>query len=52
VEGEYKNGVVDETCENVGIPFDSPRLREFLRNKVVPIVDAGSREAWESITAG
>ena len=49
VEGEYRNGIVDHTCENVGIAFDSPRLRTFIRETVLPIVDPASRDAWESI---
>jgi hypothetical protein len=38
LEGEYKNNVVDHTCENVDVAFDSPHLRDFIRNTMLPIV--------------
>ena len=45
--GEYNSdGVVDWTCENVGIALDSPALRSFIENTVVPIVAPECRDAW------
>ena len=51
--GEYNQaGVVDWSCENVGVALDSPALRDFVRNVVMPIVAPECREAWESLLHG
>jgi hypothetical protein len=53
VAGEYnQDGVVDWTCENVGVALDSPALRNFVRNVVMPIVAPECREAWELLLHG
>jgi len=50
VDGEYNgDGVVDSSCENIGLPLDSPVLREFIRDVVLPIVAHECREAWEAL---
>jgi hypothetical protein len=47
VEGEYnKDGVVDWSCENIGVALDSPALQDFIRDVVLPIVAPESRDAW------
>jgi hypothetical protein len=47
VEGEYnEDGVVDWSCENIGVALDSPALQDFIRDVVVPIVLPESRDAW------
>ena len=48
--GEYNQaGVVDWSCENVGVALDSPVLRDFVRDVVMSIVAPECREAWESL---
>lgn len=48
IEGEYNDkGVVDYTCENIGLPFDSAALKEFNRHVLLPIVAPESREDWK-----
>ena len=50
VEGEYNgDGVVDWTCENVGIALDSPALRNFIEHVIVPIVAPECRDAWVAL---
>jgi hypothetical protein len=50
VDGEYNgDGVVDSSCENIGIPLDSPVLREFIRDVLLPIVPPECREEWEAL---
>ena len=49
IEGEYHDGVVDYTCENIGLPLDSPRLKEFVRNIILPIVEPDTRDAWQGL---
>ena len=41
--------VVDSSCENIGIQLDSPVLREFIRDVLLPIVAPECREAWEAL---
>jgi hypothetical protein len=53
VEGEYieENGVgiVNKDCENIGVAFDGPELREFILNYVVPVADEGCRAQWRAL---
>jgi hypothetical protein len=49
IEGEYCDGIVDYTCENIGLPLDSPMLKEFVRNIILPIVEPGTRDAWHAL---
>jgi hypothetical protein len=50
VDGEYnEDGFVDSNCENIGIPLDSPVLREFIRDVLLPIVAPECRETWEAL---
>ena len=53
VDGEYNgDGVVDSSCENIGLPLDSPVLREFIRDVVLPIVAPGMSGGMGSFVAG
>ena len=50
VDGEYNgDGVVDSSCENIGIPLDSPVSREFIRDVLFPIVAPECRQAWKAL---
>ena len=49
IEGEYHDGVVDYTCKNIGLHLDSPMLKEFVRNIILPIVEPDTRDAWQGL---
>src|SRR5271155_472382 len=50
VDGEYNgDGVVDSSRENIGIPLDSPVLREFIRDVLLPVVAPECRDAWKAL---
>jgi hypothetical protein len=50
IEGEYnEEGVVDWTCENIGIALDSPALKNFIEFTVLPIVAPENQEAWRAL---
>jgi hypothetical protein len=50
VAGEWNHhGVVDYSCENVGVALDSPYLHEFMKNVVLPLMDDECRHAWKDL---
>jgi hypothetical protein len=48
-QGEYINGIIDNTCENHGCALDSLDVREFLVNQVIPVVEDSARPYWLSL---
>jgi hypothetical protein len=49
-EGECNaKGVVDWTCENIGIALDSPALSRFIEMNILSNVLQQNREAWKAL---